>query len=289
MCKRVCGKMCRRGDMTVYIEYVIIDNFVIDYMLLKLSLALVGKNVSKKRLALGATIGTIFALLMPLINVNNILLVIVKFFVGSMMVVVASCYKSLNNYLATLAIFMLLTFCVGGAVIGVYNVLGVNYSSEVSIATMFLPCYLAIKLVRESVKVLKQKRQIESFSYRFKVYAFGRAEKGVGFMDSGNMVYDGINPVVFCSKEFAQKFLDCKGFRFSKSIRIDTVNGASYKKCFKTEKIVLYFKDKPNIYNNVTVCISESIKKDAYDIILHPALIGEEYDREDNAIIKEAN
>ena len=275
--------------MTVYIEYVIIDNFVIDYMLLKLSLALVGKNVSRKRLVISSALGAMFALLMPMIKTNDIVLVIIKSLVGSVMVVVVSRYKSFNSYLATLAIFMLLTFCIGGAVIGIYNVLGINYSSEVSIATMFLPCYIVIRLVKGSIRAVRQRRQIESFSYRFKVYAFGRVEKGVGFMDSGNMVYDEISPVVFCSKEFAQKFLVCKGFKFSKSLRIDTVNGESYKKCFKTEKIVLYFKDKPNIYNNVTVCISESIKKEFCDIILHPALIGEEYDRKDNAVIKEAN
>ena len=56
--------------MTVYIEYVLIDNFIIDYLLLKTSLALSGVMVKRARLFFCAFLGAGFALLLPVISVS---------------------------------------------------------------------------------------------------------------------------------------------------------------------------------------------------------------------------
>ena len=57
------------ANMTVYIEYVIIDNFIIDYLLLKTSLVLSGANAQRARLLFCAVLGVGFSLLLPIISV----------------------------------------------------------------------------------------------------------------------------------------------------------------------------------------------------------------------------
>ena len=68
--------------MKVYIEYVLIDNFVIDYLLLKATFAVTGYPYSKGRLFLCAFLGSLFALLYPLIPVGEPFITISKILFG---------------------------------------------------------------------------------------------------------------------------------------------------------------------------------------------------------------
>ena len=64
--------------MTVYIEYAILDNFVIDWILLKATLSLTGRTAKKGRLFICSFIGAIFALITPLVYFNLVLSFFVK-------------------------------------------------------------------------------------------------------------------------------------------------------------------------------------------------------------------
>ena len=54
--------------MIVYIEYVLIDNFIIDYLMLKATFNLTGMPVKKRRLFLCAFLGAAIALMYPLMQ-----------------------------------------------------------------------------------------------------------------------------------------------------------------------------------------------------------------------------
>ena len=54
--------------MTVYVEYVLINNFIIDYVLLYLSQLLAKKHVKKTSTLIASFIGAIISLVYPLVE-----------------------------------------------------------------------------------------------------------------------------------------------------------------------------------------------------------------------------
>lgn len=84
--------------MEVYIEYVITDNFIIDYFLLSLALKYSKAHVNKKRIALSAVIGTIAAVLMPIFNASAAIKFFIKIALAFVMIIVAAKPKSGRGY-----------------------------------------------------------------------------------------------------------------------------------------------------------------------------------------------
>ena len=104
-----------------------------------------------------------------------------------------------------------------------------------------------------------------------------------GFLDTGNCLYDGERPVIVCSKSFAFKILGNKlGFVKLKEIQVNTVNGSSKNIAFEIDSIKIYNGQDVNIFNNVTICVTNKTFNNGYQIILHPALYkGEENEKID--------
>ena len=260
--------------MTVYIEYVLIDNFVIDYLMLKATFATTAKRYSKGRLFLCAFLGAIIAITYPLLQVHSIILISVKVCSGLLIILLANSYKSTKELYVNAMLFFAYTFLTGGAIIGVFNILGLNASSELSVATMIIPVYIVLSFARAIINYVYRRKDVLTATVNVEMTAFGKTILARGFIDTGNGVYDKDSPVIFCDKHIFKQFLSGDlGQIKLKKINIFTVNGNSEKTAFKLQEIKIYYGQEPNIYSNVTTCIVDGVG-DGYDVILHPALIG---------------
>ena len=269
--------------MTVYIEYVIIDNLVIDYLLLKATFAITTITVLRRRLFFCAFLGAAIALIYPLIESHQLILTSVKILSGCLIVLLAAKYNSIKSYFINLIVFVSLTFLTGGAIIGGFNVLGLNYSSEYSVALIFIPAYLLIRGATQVVKFIYKRKNIAAFLYKTELVLGGKSITVNGFMDTGNGLYDGDSPVVICKSSVFNKLLDGSNLKLKiKKIRINTLNGEKYYPTVKLDKIKIYILDKVNIYNNVSLSIVKGEVGEGYDLILHPALMEENYESKNN-------
>lgn len=263
------------AKMTVYIEYVLIDNFVIDYLLLKATFALTGKTARRGRLLFCAFLGALFALLYPLIIKNTIIVTVAKLLFGLLLVYFSASFDSVKSFYLHAAIFYGYTFLTGGAVMGIFSLFNLPYSSEYSIALMFVPVYFILRALSEVVRYVYKKKDVVSLVREVELTANGVTVKGRGFYDTGNGLYDGDAPVIVCGKAFAKKFLDggMKNLTLKK-ISVKTVAGVSEKIAFRLKEIKIYNEDESHIYTNVTLCVTSEGFEDGYDVILHPALMG---------------
>jgi len=106
--------------MTVYLEYAIIDNLVINTVLLWFVCRTTKQKVVKWRIALSAVVGTVFALLLPLVFVSGIgavVILAIKIFCGALMVYIVQ-PKPFARFALFLLLFVTFTFALGGAVYG---------------------------------------------------------------------------------------------------------------------------------------------------------------------------
>lgn len=271
--------------MTVYIEYVLIDNFIIDYLLLKATYATTRIAVKKGRLFLCAFLGAIVALLYPLISVKPFS-VALKVVCGLLITLLCARYESKKSYFVSTAVFFLYTFLTGGAIIGIFLILGIDYSAEISVALMFLPVYLLISGITRVIIYIYRQRTMLSFVYKVSLTLAGKTVVARGFMDTGNAVYDGDNPVIVCGKRFFQALIGENFCKIkSKRISLSTVQGVSENFAVVLDKLVIYIGDKPNIFNNVTLVVTNKVG-DGYDVILHPAFLEDLYAKKDLSSIE---
>ena len=260
--------------MQVYIEYVLIDNLVIDYLLLKTTLNITATRTGRFRLILATVLGALAALTYPLISSVAVISVLVKILVGLTMVVIAVKSKTFRPYYLNSLIFLCLTFLTGGAIIGAFTIFNIDYSAEISIALMFLPVYAVIKGISSVVKHVYRQKEVISLVYGVEITLNGRTVKLKGFMDTGNGVYDNDRPVIVVEKGTAAKILGDFHSVPLKRITVRTVAGKRQNLAFEIDLIKIYIGDKVNIHNRVTVCVTPTDIGDGYDVILHPSLMG---------------
>jgi len=109
--------------MTVYLEYVIINNMVINSVLLWFVFKTIKHRAVWWRILLSAAVGTGFALAMPLIQIPGvggaIAMVGIKIFVGAFMVFVACWNMNWVRQVLFFLLFTAYTFALGGAIYGI--------------------------------------------------------------------------------------------------------------------------------------------------------------------------
>ena len=275
--------------MTVYIEYVIIDNLIIDFLILKATFSLTKIDYIKRRLFLCAFLGAVIALIYPLLELNQVILTLVKIMSGLLILLLANNYKNAKAFYINAVIFFSLVFLTGGAVIGIYNIFNIPLSTEKSVALVFLPVYFIIKGLGEVITYFYKRKEIVSFIYEIELKVFNKSQKAIGFLDTGNGAFYEEKPIIFCNKELAKKLLN-ENLIKTKFIKIliTTATGQNENFSFKLDELILYKGDRAHIFSNVIVCIAD-VKSSDYDIILHPALLKEDYESQDDETSKKVS
>lgn len=272
--------------MTVYIEYVIINNVIIDYLMLKATFLLTGNPLLKRRLFLCAFLGGIIALVYPALEINQTILTLVKIASGLFIVLLASEYKSAKSFYINAVIFFFYTFITGGVIIGVFNIFAIDYQTEFIVASIVIPVYLVLKALAQVKDYFFRRKNVESLIYKVELCLNNQTLVAKGFLDTGNSLLDNGEPVILCDKHFAKKLIaeNIAKIKFKK-IEISTATGKRQNLAFKLDRLLLYTLGKEHIFNNVTVCISHLNFRD-YSVILHPDLIKENERDEDVGSIK---
>ena len=154
--------------MTVYIEYALLENFLIDGMLLYLAFRAAKAPFKWKKLCFSAFFGAAFALLFPLLSLPFWGAYCLKFAVGFLLCLLAfppiKNKNDVGRYALTCALFFLLSFAFAGvifAIFGSFSLSGNGYQVEQT-PVVFVLCsalaflILIINLVRKIYK--KQER-----------------------------------------------------------------------------------------------------------------------------------
>ncbi len=269
--------------MIVYIEYVLIDNLVIDYILIKLTLRILGYQPKKARLFLCALLGAVFALVSPLLYFNAVLLTAYKIISGLLIFILSTKFLSAKDFYRGALFFFFITFLTGGAIIGVYNIFNIDYNLEICIATIILPVYLLSRGIESLIKYFYKRKDIESNCYTTKIMVKDKRVTLKGFVDTGNMLFDGDNPVVIIHLKSAKKLFE--GLPKVKHISYQTVAGESKLLVIEKASIEIYLDKQERIIKKVSVGVSKQNIGTEYGVILHPDLLKEkEYVRENKKV-----
>ncbi len=241
--------------MVIYVEYVIIDNFALDFFIA----LIVCKYYSIKgyKGVISALLGTILALVYPIIPKTFTII----FKIGTLLSTVypLTIKASIRHRFSILFVYTIVSSLFSGIISLLVGSTESYYSNG---GKVFIICTIAILIFVFGRKLLvklmlKKKSDYVNVEINHRVYK--------GFFDNGNKVTasDGCG-VIFLDKKVAKLFYDIKP---SDYVLTQTVNGGEIKEVIIIPSIKIYFEGKQHTYNNVN-----AIKTDKYfhgfDILL---------------------
>ncbi|MBQ8685009.1 MAG: sigma-E processing peptidase SpoIIGA [Clostridia bacterium] len=236
--------------MVVYVEYVLVENFLLDGMLLYLSLRATRVRPRRKSLFFSALCGSVFALLFPLAALPDYL----KLPFGFLLVLLCFPWKKGQNgwgkLFSVLAWFFALSFLFGGVLTALHGVFSFALTPVFTLCGFFVLSLISIGLIRK----LYQKRAISKYLYDCVILAEDRRKSVLGYLDSGNLALKGDTPVCFLSPEvFYELFVEKREGQVFDEMKITTVSGEKRVRIFKGRIAVekaekeVYFSLSPNM------------------------------------------
>lgn len=271
--------------MVVYVEYVFLDNFIIDYALISLARQGLKLPDEKKGKLISATIGGVVAVITPLLRLSLAINFLLKIPIGFIIVLCSGRFKSLSECVKCFYLFLFFTFSFGGVVTAIFWGLGLsfdpaNYShgGEIPLFLILAIVFFTYRLCFKVVKNFYKRRMVTDFSISCAVKIGGKTFVRKGFLDSGNsLIYKNGCPVVVCSERFAGE-LKKHGVlsdTYFDNLIINTVSGQDVLPIYKTERFWIYLPDKANILNNVMIGVAKGMvfPNGEFDLLLGPSLV----------------
>ncbi|MBQ7466505.1 MAG: sigma-E processing peptidase SpoIIGA [Clostridia bacterium] len=285
--------------MEVYIEYVIIDNLIIDMLVLLCIKATMKLNAKFWRLFLSASFGTAFACAMPLLQFSNAILLPLKLLVGVVMVLIIAKYSRIKEFLFAYLLLLIYTILFVGACIVTLLLFGTDiehlargYSSEFPVSIVILMVAFYVAIIISIAKYLTRKRDISPYIKNISLKIAGRTLNINGFVDTGNNLIDqktGLPVMIlslsclekyFTSQQIQSLMLGCK----DKSLPFKDVHTTSYGTLSGQDRKMIVFssdglciKQNEGEYktNNFLVGVTYRKFNDAikYDILLNPSVL----------------
>lgn len=281
--------------MTVYIEYVIIDNLIITALICMLSYRILKVSVGKLRILSVSILGTAASVFYPFLKLHFLILLLIK--IALSLVLSFILFYKKYNFFKGLITFLLVTFMYGGIIFAIGYVMfgdivkALTYPiCEFPISLLILTALIIFLIFRKIILKFNKLKDINGLLYEIEVTLFGKQNKMMGFLDTGNRLYDGKSgvPIVIVN---IKKLLDIftedqmklimlgNGEKLGQNahyIRYNTLGKKENKiLIIKPDKFVLYFKDNVNTLYDVMLGLSFNKFQDVtkYDAILHPAII----------------
>jgi stage II sporulation protein GA (sporulation sigma-E factor processing peptidase) len=244
---------------------------------------------------LASSFGTSCAVLFPLINIHNILLIALKAVSGALICMIILKKLSIKRFFLVFATFLGVTFFLGGMSVAVLYMLGQNihsafkinfyndYPIGVIIASLVLAVFFAVRFFITTYRA----KQLRPFVRKIQIFYQDKSISLNGLIDSGNNLYDPDSnlPVVVVNQKTLYSLLNdesivslAKGqklnLKSAKFIKYGTASDTSQMLIIKPDKILIYSGGKVNTIYDVMLGFAQNIiGGQTYEALIHPALI----------------
>lgn len=280
--------------MEVYIEFVVLDNLIINYILLNLINITLKLNAKKSLMLISSLIGMVVAIFLPLITINGVLLFFIKIVLGLVMVAIIKKPKSINQYLLSFALFLTYTFILGGMCFGVMFMLNIKttfsgvvlYNFEIPVSLFILLGLIYLKLMLKLIKSVKHKFTFNNFYYDVKVINNNVSLYLNGFLDSGNQIEcDGTGVMVINYASFLKLYpnidyqkiivgnLKNCGLKNARFINVGSAANSGKMLIFNVDELEVITNNKTVKLINAKLGLSKARFNSDYDCLLSPVAI----------------
>ena len=255
--------------MTVYIEYLFINNLIINFILVKTSAIISRSKTTILSKGFSSLTGACFSIILP--KINNFLLPLIKLLIAMLLPIISIKYKNIKNYIFCFTTFMFFIFFIGGALSVIKEFFNINQNSKfyllielIIVAIIMLFGYIY------SVKINRNKK-VYPYVYDCLINIGGNVYKTSGFIDTGNQSYYKETPIIFCDKNLSKIIEKDTVNHITYMSNITTIAGKTDLKIIKNANLLIYYGKDRHIHKNVVLGLTN--RKLKYDLFLNPDVI----------------
>lgn len=257
------------GDiMKLYLDLIFFLNFGFDFLLLLTVSVLLKRNVSYKRIFLGAFLGalSIFCLF---IEISSLELFLIKIFIGILMILVTFSFKNIEYFLKNMGYFYMSSIILGGFLYYLniefsYKQDGlIFYHHGLSINVVFLVLFSPIVLYT----YVKQNKIVKNnipYYYKLSIVYNDKKYKLIGYLDTGNTLIDPYlnKPVCVVNKNIIKDVKEDEIIY----VPVTTVSDSKLLRCIFVDII---FDDGSKFEKSLLAISDEKLNMDGVDVLLH--------------------
>lgn len=288
--------------MTIYIDTLFLINFVINFMLLKVTCSFLKLFTTNIRLTLASSLGGIYACICFIFRIPHFLNFLLFILIPLFMVIISTFRKPVVTYIKTYITFFIISFLFNGVIysLSIATNLGKYVFLEDNIFYIHIPFYLLIlccltfifiSFLSSSVIRKKSKSKI----IKLEIQINNKTAIINTFFDSGNNLYDPISkkPVILIEymklrhilpEYINEELLNNATFENLLAIALEyknlhiikagTVNNVSCFLGIKPDHVFIYDKFKKYETDCIVAIVNKKFcENDEYNGIIHPDLI----------------
>ena len=192
------GGVLYNAGMEVYVEYVIIDNLIVNALLIMCMLKTLGLKAHALRVFVSSAFGTAAVCVFPFFKIPIAFEVVSKICVGVIMVLVSHNFKTIKHFVYGFLLFVLYTFLMGGACAGMIKLLGGNpeslgggnYDTIVPVSLIILAVFVYAFIIFRLTKYIYRRKDMLPFMQKATLKIGDTCVSVNAYIDSGNRLYD---------------------------------------------------------------------------------------------------
>ena len=285
--------------MIIYIEQVLIDNFIINFFIILTLKTILKAKINKINMVLSSLLGSVVALLLPLFGFNLIINSLVKILLSLVMVIVLKKFVKFKEYILYYLTFLFITFLYGGACLFILMYFDKNFKIN-NFTTYSLPLGVIVLIVFFIMIVIKNifknfynRKKINNYVYKIVIENNAEKDELLGFLDSGNTLVDSLTgkPITVVNYSSLKNVLkdisitdiilnkETKLNKFFKNVHIIETTSIGNNKnkilIIEVEKLEIYLDNSVNIINNAIIglTLKNFINDLGYSALLNSKLI----------------
>ncbi len=284
--------------MEVYIEFVVLDNLIINYVLLNFVNLTLKLNAKKYLMLLSSCVGMIVAIFLPLLSLHNMVLFIIKLLLGIIMILIIKKQKNIKQYLLAYLLFLTYTFVLGGMCFGLMFMLNMKttfsgvilYNFEIPISLFVLLVLFYSKLLFKLIRNIQKKFVYHTFYYDVKITHNNKSVYISAFLDSGNHIEidnGGVNIInlnafikLFPNINYQQIILgnlkNC-GLKNAEFINVGSAVSSNKMLIFNVDQIEIIKDDSSVLIQNAKLGLTKSKFSNNFDCLLSPVSLKGDY------------
>lgn len=180
------------------IEYVLIDNFVIDFFILFLTSKLLTLNYKVLRLVFAALFGAALALVFPVLNLHIALQILLKILVAITMLLIAFKSSSFKNFALIFLVFISITCLFGGIFVlislfeyGSLDAMTITlYNKDIPMGLITIMIAFYVFLFNGVINYIKNKIKLTKFIFPLTIKTKFKCVKINAYLDSAHNLID---------------------------------------------------------------------------------------------------
>ena len=257
--------------MKVYIDIVLIINYIFDFILLLSTSVILKRNIIIKRIILGSLFGSL-TILFLFIEISSFELLIYKIIVSIIMCLITFKYKNIKYFLKNLYYLYMISIILGGFLYLINNQYSYQSNNIIFIKKSYkqnviLGIVLSIIFLYFYIKNIKDLNTNFNIYYNVELFYKGNKIKLNGFLDTGNKLFSPYNkyPIILVNKSKIK-------YNNKEIILVPyyTLNNNGLLECIKPDKIYI---ENIGYKKKFLIGLSKQIKIEGIDCILNEKLL----------------